>query len=50
MPQKPQWTNHPFTEFIVCYAERVTEPEGNVQALEDRLNQLEIGNQQPLIR
>ena len=35
------------TELIVCYAERAAAAEGKVQALEDRLNQLEIGKHQP---
>ena len=35
------------TESIVHYAERATESEGKVQALEYRLNQLGIGNHQP---
>ena len=36
------------TEYIVHYAERATASEGKVQALEDRLNPLELGkNQSP---
>ena len=35
------------TESIVRYAERATAAEGKVQALEDRTNQLGIGNHQP---
>ena len=34
------------TESIVYYAEHTTAVEGKVQSLEDRLNQLEIGNHQ----
>ena len=35
------------TESIVCYEERATAADGNVQTLEYHLNQLEIGNHQP---
>ena len=37
-------------ESIFCYAERATSAEGNVQALEDRLNQLDIGNHHSPLR
>ena len=37
----------PITESIFRYAECATAVEGKVQALEDRLNQLKIGNHQP---
>ena len=35
------------TESIVRYSERATAAEGKVQALEDRLNQMELGYHQP---
>ena len=39
--------NSSITESIVRYAERATAAEGKVQALEDRLNQMELGYHQP---